>query len=267
MKKSTRKLLPALAMLLVSAVMLATASFAWFASSPTAKAESMNVTLKSDSQYLFIAAYEGTAFTADDVQAGAKNAIAGKALNPDTDKVWDTAEDKDGPIEILPVANKDLTAANAGTASTWYTKVADSAAASTSSDTTGTSVTTGNLKKYVVKYTYYVTLADGSPDANKLFISGNKITVGANSDNTKGDVYNPVSVVVVCDDTKFVEFKHNAGSWEASDTTLATSVTSADVNVIDVYVYYNGEDTTVFNNNFDKLANASISFTLEVSDS
>ena len=42
--KNTRKLIPALAMLLVSAVMMSTASFAWFTMNSTVKAEGMQIT-------------------------------------------------------------------------------------------------------------------------------------------------------------------------------------------------------------------------------
>ena len=41
MKKSTRKLIPAFAMLLISAVMLSTASYAWFATNNTVRASGM----------------------------------------------------------------------------------------------------------------------------------------------------------------------------------------------------------------------------------
>ncbi len=47
MKKTTRKLLPALAMLLVSAVMMSTASFAWFSMNTTVTATGMSVSAEA----------------------------------------------------------------------------------------------------------------------------------------------------------------------------------------------------------------------------
>ena len=53
--KSTRKLIPALIMLLISAVVLSTASYAWFASSFTVGVEEMHVKVKSNARFLEIA--------------------------------------------------------------------------------------------------------------------------------------------------------------------------------------------------------------------
>ena len=53
--KTTRKILPALAMLLVSAIMLSTASYAWFASNSQVEATGMHVKVKANNYYLEIA--------------------------------------------------------------------------------------------------------------------------------------------------------------------------------------------------------------------
>lgn len=57
--KSTRKLIPALVMLLISAVVLSTASYAWFASSFTVGVEEMHVKVKSNARFLEIAVLDG----------------------------------------------------------------------------------------------------------------------------------------------------------------------------------------------------------------
>lgn len=57
--KSTRKLIPALVMLLISAIMLSTASYAWFASSYTVGVEEMHVKVKSNARFLEIAVLDG----------------------------------------------------------------------------------------------------------------------------------------------------------------------------------------------------------------
>ena len=58
--KLSRKLLPALAMLLVSAVMMSTASFAWFSVNTTAEANGMSVTVASARNILISTAEAGT---------------------------------------------------------------------------------------------------------------------------------------------------------------------------------------------------------------
>ena len=55
MKKANRKLIPAVAMLLVSAIMLSTASFAWFSMNDTVKATGMTVKAVSNDAFLQIA--------------------------------------------------------------------------------------------------------------------------------------------------------------------------------------------------------------------
>ena len=52
--KTTRKILPALAMLLVSAIMLSTASYAWFASNSRVTAGDMHVKVRANTKFLEI---------------------------------------------------------------------------------------------------------------------------------------------------------------------------------------------------------------------
>ena len=58
--KATRKPIPAIAMLLISAVMMSTASFAWFSSNSTATANGMDVTVASATNILISDAQNGT---------------------------------------------------------------------------------------------------------------------------------------------------------------------------------------------------------------
>lgn len=62
--KKMRRLIPAIAMLLVSAVMLSTASFAWFTMSTTADVEGMSVKATADSTLLIAKENNLNAFTA-----------------------------------------------------------------------------------------------------------------------------------------------------------------------------------------------------------
>ena len=66
--KTTRKMIPAIAMLLISAVMLTTASYAWFTIGTQATATNMSVTATSASSLLIA--------TKDQVAAGAMNAFS-----------------------------------------------------------------------------------------------------------------------------------------------------------------------------------------------
>ena len=71
--KMTRKLIPALVMLLVSAIMLSTASFAWFASNEKVTATGMSVTANSAQQFLQISTTSGGTYDiAATAQTGSK---------------------------------------------------------------------------------------------------------------------------------------------------------------------------------------------------
>lgn len=70
--KMTRKLIPALVMLLVSAIMLSTASYAWFASNDKVTATGMSVNAKAAQQFLQISATNGDDF---DITATATGTI------------------------------------------------------------------------------------------------------------------------------------------------------------------------------------------------
>ena len=61
--KLTRKLIPAFVMLLVSAVLMSTASFAWFSMNETVEATGMKVTADAEFIFLEIKGTEDTDFS------------------------------------------------------------------------------------------------------------------------------------------------------------------------------------------------------------
>lgn len=68
----TRKLMPAIVMLLISAVLLSTASFAWVAMNTTAEVDGVNVQAYSDSLFLEISKDDSTYTTSVDLATGEK---------------------------------------------------------------------------------------------------------------------------------------------------------------------------------------------------
>lgn len=87
--KKMRRLIPAIAMLLVSAVMLSTASFAWFTMSTTAKATGMSVSAVASSSLLIVDGNDTTAnltekFLATNGVVTFKSTDVGSNLNPAT---------------------------------------------------------------------------------------------------------------------------------------------------------------------------------------
>lgn len=250
MKKT---ILPALAMLIISAVMLSTASYAWFAMNQTVEANGMTVNVKSDSLYLLILAAEkeDTVYTADQVQAGGLTFDGGEAI---------------GDINIYPSAyyktegfqGDNGYVAKGGDlkdATKWYYATAKNPG--THEMETGSDEALTGFDGYVVRYRYYVVLADGSNKMDTLKIKALSIVDASNDDGQKLD---PVRVVVACGD-QMEEFDQiGAGSVDLTGSAFIDDKTALE---ICVYVYYDGNDPSVTTNDVAALSSANITFTLE----
>lgn len=224
MKKT---ILPALAMLIVAAVMLSTASYAWFAISSSVSATNMNVSVKSDSAYMVIS----------DVQ-GQVNGDAFTQNNID----YDT----DGNTELYPVAYKAPAVHSANEYlgdSVWYSKTAvapgNSAAASTevASDEYKDFSTVSIRDQYVLYKRLYIGLKAGTDEL---------LNIQATVQHTGP---NPLTTLIVVSDG---EHKFVGGS-SASQIIFPKIVPGTEY-VVDVYIYFDGTHTDLFTNNMTTLA-------------
>ena len=229
--KMSKKILPALAMLIVSAVMLSTASFAWFAIGSQVTVDGMTVGVKSDSAFLVIGTLEQTITAADYNVTG---------VTFDTDKA-----------ELVPVALKsnaltDKTGEElrtaAGTKSSWYYEVGSA------NDThTGTGVVVEipdnkDLDVYVVKYSVQVAVAS----LTNVTMKDLKATVTLDGDAG----CEAVSVLVVGPDGY-----ENLSNGEQGMSMSFTGTVALDEEIdntpvqIDIYIYYYGGHKSITNNN------------------
>ena len=248
--KMSKTILPALAMLIVSAVMLSTASFAWFAMNSSVEANGMEVNVKSDSMYLYIAAAEDdtTELTSTQVINNGGVSDAGIPLDYVTDegnKVYLT--------DLYPAAIEAgvNTLAALNTPGSWYTASATSPDASTMDTNSKKNLT--SFGNYVVRYKYYLTLAEGSNPVSDLRITNFNLAVA------NGKSVLPVKVVIA-----------SAAGIEQLDTSdngngtsfnlLSTPLEENAVACFYVFVYYDGNETTVNTNNLDNIAAAEITF-------
>ena len=268
--KMSKKILPALAMLIVSAIMLSTASFAWFALSEQVEADGMSVSIKSDSLYLLIAAVneetiaegftaENTVLTAQQLQAY-KSGTSGPKVGSTyaegyaigATNVYPSAYYKDGFTgNGTGIVDDGLDLKTPGM---WYTATAENADASAMKTGTDTPLTA--FDGYVVRYRYYVTLDVGSQAMDTLRVSSLTITDPINNDGTKLD---PVRVVVACGE-EMEEFKTNGTG--TVDLTGDADLTATSALEIVIYVYYDGNDPSVTTNGVAALSTADIAFKL-----
>ena len=84
--KMTRKLIPAFVMLIVSAIMLSTASFAWFATNRTVSANNMSVTANANTKYLHISTQPDSGFNTQVDAVNASKSVDLINAKLDTDK-------------------------------------------------------------------------------------------------------------------------------------------------------------------------------------
>ena len=149
-----KKLVPAICMLLVSAVLMGTSTFAWFSMNTSVKATDLGVTAKSNAQFLYI----NTAANAGQGAVETASTVETNPLYPATFIANAQASTTIGNVTI-PAESVGL--------NKWFT------ANSTSASTSNTTVTnikeiketeTETFAKYVKTYTYYLTLAENSED-------------------------------------------------------------------------------------------------------
>lgn len=226
--KLTRKLIPAFAMLLVSAVLMSTASFAWFAMNTTVNATGMEVKAKADNIFLEIKGKQDTAWSttgkdmADDADAAALYPSAHKAFS--------------GPAD----------AANSGN---WYYKHATKLDAWEEVSGEGTPLTSG-FAGYVYTTTFTVRL-----NPNMMQSATNLRVSGVNLPEDTG-----ISLVVASDE-KVVEFKADYSNINAvAENLLLDAMTNAE-ETITVYIYIDGNNNKVYTDNVATLF-GDVSFTL-----
>lgn len=251
-----KKLVPAICMLLVSAVLMGTSTFAWFSMNTSVKANNLGVTAKSNAQFLYI----NTAANAGQGKTEADSAVATDPLYPATfiadAKASTTIGDKTIPTESVG-QNK------------WFT------ANSTSASTSNTTVTNikeiketdaGTFAKYVKTYTYYLTLAENSEDyKGKL-----SVTMTDKSVQNADDVIDAVKAVV-----KVTPAGEAATPVYLRLDAVDTAATIAQIEIkatttvkVEVFVYIDGTDNSVTSQNLaegKKLAGKfNVKFDIEV---
>ena len=237
-KKHTMKktILPALAKLIVAAVMLSTASYAWFAMGGTVTADSMNVEVKSDSAYLVIAK------TAAEIQPGYSGQSV--SFSPDNHDIYPVAYPFDSAT-YDKFTNDDFWYTMEGTSSTSHVGNVDTK----ENIVYGAVGTEGTLlEDYVLLSTVYVATSVGSEDMDNL-----KATVTIDGDEA-------VNVVIVCTYdysvmVDGVDTEREGGKFEryeasrAGEVELSPEITNTPVRM-DIYVFYNGEHSTITTDNY-----------------
>lgn len=222
--KKFRKLIPALCMLLVSALFVGTSTYAWFSMNTSVSATNMQVTAKSDNIYL-------------QISQNGKNTY---------DKT--AASTVDASTVIYPVDYKTLAAG----AVTWGNAASDDPGQVKYTERTALkAIADENIGKYVLTQKFDIKVADAQATAANLTLS--EVSVTGNS------IMKEALRVVVVSDTGAVVWANNgakensvalpgAGKVTVADGNLAATVSNTPTTVT-VYVYFSGNDDTCYTDN------------------
>lgn len=253
--KKFKKLIPALCMLLVSAVMLGGTTFAWFSMNTTVKATDMQVTAKSNATYLLI--------SDSSTKTGATTTLTDTVV-ANYEYSTQNADKKVYPVkyfknatETSTIGSVQLKDASGYDSSTWlgdnkWFTANNGNATSANDDVKNIKAVEISNYDYILKYTVYLTLSKDSADISEKV----KVTYSA----TGADA-SVKSVVVI--DGEYLEVA--SGSSTATTTNEVNIKNNATVEVF-IYVYIDGDSANVnsnyLNSGTDLKGNVSIQFDL-----
>jgi len=227
-----KKLIPALCMLLVSAILLGTSTYAWFSMSKDVTATGMEITAKSDAIFLEINGTEdGGVYSTTGTNA--VNAQLYAAHHVDT---WSALAD---------VTDFDLD--DDSTADNWYYRYNANSDNATNAMTPITYI--DSFTDYVAVSQYNVRLRQGS-QATGYDLYVKSITIPANKGIT----------VIIAGQDGYKEFSATATPAFSTADVISNTVTTT-AQVVTAYIYFNGDDANVYTDNINTLT-GEISFVL-----
>ncbi len=232
----------AIAMVLVAAVALGSATFAWFVSNNTVKATTTNISAQSNSAYLVI----------DNADAGStKTTSTGSAT---------ASETFDADTKLYPAQwkrNFDNTGNKAASEAdgVWQFESAYAKDKAKPDEKDDTRFAVGNpetaaTKDYTLANTFYIGTGTYDGTFTNLKVTGVEIN---NTSNSKLD--SAMRVLVMCDNEWAVWSK--AGKESSSNTNgiiKADGIAKNKDATVKVYVYYDGADSEVYTTNLENIA-------------
>lgn len=236
--KLTKKLLPALGMLALSACMLITSTFAWFSMNTQVSATNMQVTAVTDQVFLQIVK-KGDTFTNGTVQSEA------------------AAADNDAKYSAVNVyADDQATAYTGGKSFVWLTTTSANPAVADKNANSDWTVANPDTYTYKTQYELRLDPTAGSNNGGKLKVTSVTFAEGTDTDP---DISAAVAVLIVCeeDNLSMLYTQATAGTFtkKAGDTALTTgnfpaSTTSQNnIKTVTVYVFFDGSNAACTTNN------------------
>lgn len=233
----------AIAMVLVAAVALGSATFAWFVTNNTVKATTSSISAQSNASYMTIK-YNATAVGAD--------------------STFDVAGDTEA-TKLYPATFGEQNGSTEGQFMTGYGNTVDDGTLYGTLNTVGTAgtpdeaVTKGFAKKNVFNIS-----SRGQNLSNLKVASVEAKSADGNATNlaTTSDINSALRLLVKCGDRWVVldkdgTFKLGSNGITAADGILADTITADKDTEVDIYVFFEGSDAKVYTNNLKKLTDSS----------
>lgn len=242
----------AIAMVLVAAVALGSATFAWFVSNNTVTATTTNISAQSNSAYLVI----DNAATGKTNTDSTSSATASETFTPDTKLYpaqwknnFDAAGKKDGDEGFAGVTYQfesayALDKASAGEKDGTRFAVGDPATAAT--------------KDYTLANTFYI--GTGTYDGT---FTNLKVTDVKVNNTTSSKLSDAMRVLVMCDNEWAVWSSTGMESSSNNGIIKAAGITKGTDAKVMVYVYYDGGDQQVYTTNLDSLKDCGVTVTFQ----
>ena len=233
-----KKLAPAFLMLLVSAILLATSTYAWFSMNTTVTATGMSITAEADNPFLMIQENgktgdwtEEATLTAD----GANLSLIHPTTIDQSSMVWEYATSTDP--DDAQVANTTSPKALSGTESA-----------------TGCTVLANNGVNFVLQQTLVFKVIDDGATGTNLTTRSITFDAGTNTIAASGRVL----IVYGTDYQLFKMVDGEVTSPESgSSASLIASMTPGTSYSVDVFFYFDGTDSSAYTNNATDLTGVS----------
>lgn len=259
-----KKLIPAICMTLIAAVMLASSTFAWFSMNTQVTATGMQVAAKSDNTYLLISSDKTTAAEIQDQNRTTVDFAVGSSeakVYPCAPAISDaevgyltTSGFKVGGGNITVEGVKVTNATTAAAVTNWYT--ANAAASSASAIKADTARQLTDFTGYVIKKTVYLTVAKGANGANNLTVT--PTITGTGKDLTAAHV------IVATSDGGFENLTNTNNGIKVDIKGSNTPLTESTVLTVEIYIYIDGNNTNIFTNNIADLNGVTIELAFNV---
>lgn len=233
-----KKIIPALCMLLISAVLMGTSTYAWFSMNTTVSAKGMQVKAKAESKFLQIV-------NADTDFSDTIAQIEAEAVNKTKD-IRPTAAVKEVTDDALTALDNTIAASAIKWAEAFSADPNSSTKTGKYIDVTTPATADGATNLYTLINTFKVRMnpKTGISEATNLAVTGVTVTATAAE---KEQLKAAVSVLFVCGEN-FVLWKNGTFTTKVANNVLAATV-GTDATEISVYIFFDGENTATTTNN------------------